>query len=186
MKLKINEIYYSIQGESSYMGKPCIFIRLTYCNLRCTYCDSEYTFHEGNDMSIDDIMTSLHSNLEEVLTISLGPFIDKFNKCNNQINIVSDVLKQLPEYQRKLYKSIIQQELTDDVKKLAEGDEVKFSVEEKQNILINDYKTLWENLWLVKEIKNKKEYNDLETKFLKLKTGYYNHKLKKRINLNDS
>tara|TARA_Y100000590_G_scaffold456915_1_gene608428 strand:+ start:808 stop:1623 length:816 start_codon:yes stop_codon:yes gene_type:complete len=60
----------------------------------------------------------------------------------------------------------------------------KFSVEEKQNILINDYKTLWENLWLVKEIKNKKEYNDLETKFLKLKTGYYNHKLKKRINLN--
>ena len=59
MKLKINEIYYSIQGESSYMGKPCIFIRLTYCNLRCSYCDSEYTFHDGNDMSIDEIVDEI-------------------------------------------------------------------------------------------------------------------------------
>ena len=61
MKLKINEIYYSIQGESSYMGKPCIFIRLTYCNLRCSYCDSEYTFHEGNDMTIDEIINKIQN-----------------------------------------------------------------------------------------------------------------------------
>jgi len=61
MKLKINEIYYSIQGESSYMGKPCIFIRLTYCNLRCSYCDSEYTFHEGNDMTINEIINKIQN-----------------------------------------------------------------------------------------------------------------------------
>jgi len=69
MKLKINEIYYSIQGESSYTGLPCIFIRLTYCNLRCAYCDSEYTFHDGNDMTIDEIMTKIKQykcNLVEV------------------------------------------------------------------------------------------------------------------------
>ena len=69
MKLKINEIYYSIQGESSYMGKPCIFIRLTYCNLRCSYCDSEYTFHEGNNMLIDEILDRIKEypcNLVEV------------------------------------------------------------------------------------------------------------------------
>ena len=59
MKLKINEIYYSIQGESSYMGEPCIFIRLTYCNLRCSYCDSEYTFYEGKDMKIDEIIEKI-------------------------------------------------------------------------------------------------------------------------------
>ena len=59
MKLKINEIYYSIQGESSYTGKPCIFIRLTYCNLRCSYCDSEYTFYEGFDMSINEILKDI-------------------------------------------------------------------------------------------------------------------------------
>ena len=83
MKLKINEIYYSIQGESSYMGKPCIFIRLTYCNLRCSYCDSEYTFHDGNNMLIDEkdlskyarrrnIFTRLKSHLETELKDSIA------------------------------------------------------------------------------------------------------------------
>lgn len=59
MNLKINEIYYSIQGESSFTGLPCIFIRLTYCNLRCSYCDSEYTFYNGEDMSIKDIINKV-------------------------------------------------------------------------------------------------------------------------------
>ena len=59
MELKINEIYYSIQGESSYMGEPCIFIRLTYCNLRCSYCDSEYTFYDGKNMKIDEIINHI-------------------------------------------------------------------------------------------------------------------------------
>ena len=57
--LKINEIFYSIQGESSYGGMPCIFIRLTYCNLRCSYCDTEYSFYEGEDMSINQIMKKI-------------------------------------------------------------------------------------------------------------------------------
>ena len=54
--LKINEIYYSIQGESSKTGLPCVFVRLTYCNLRCSYCDTEYAFYEGNEMTIDAII----------------------------------------------------------------------------------------------------------------------------------
>ncbi|HEX9655489.1 MAG TPA: 7-carboxy-7-deazaguanine synthase QueE [Bacteroidota bacterium] len=54
--LVINEIFHSIQGESSYMGLPCVFVRLTYCNLRCSYCDTEYAFHEGTSMSIESII----------------------------------------------------------------------------------------------------------------------------------
>lgn len=54
--LKINEIYHSIQGESTKAGLPCVFIRLTYCNLRCTYCDTEYAFYEGYDKSIDEVI----------------------------------------------------------------------------------------------------------------------------------
>jgi 7-carboxy-7-deazaguanine synthase len=50
--MKINEIFYSIQGESSFMGWPCAFIRLTGCNLRCSYCDTEYAFTEGREMSV--------------------------------------------------------------------------------------------------------------------------------------
>lgn len=67
--LKVNEIFYSIQGESSYAGLPCVFIRLTYCNLRCTYCDTEYAFYEGKEMSIDEIITDVkkfNCNLVEV------------------------------------------------------------------------------------------------------------------------
>ena len=54
--LKVNEIYFSVQGESTKAGLPCVFIRLTYCNLRCTYCDTEYAFYEGFDSSIDKIV----------------------------------------------------------------------------------------------------------------------------------
>lgn len=67
--LKVNEIFYSIQGESSYAGLPCVFIRLTYCNLRCTYCDTEYSFYEGTDMTIDEIISIVkkyNCNLVEV------------------------------------------------------------------------------------------------------------------------
>jgi 7-carboxy-7-deazaguanine synthase len=53
--MQITEIYKSIQGESTYAGLPCIFVRLTGCNLRCTWCDSEYTFHGGHKMSIDEV-----------------------------------------------------------------------------------------------------------------------------------
>ncbi|NMB80268.1 MAG: 7-carboxy-7-deazaguanine synthase QueE [Ignavibacteria bacterium] len=57
--LKVNEIYYSVQGESSKVGLPCVFVRLTYCNLRCTYCDTEYAFYEGNDKTIDEIISEV-------------------------------------------------------------------------------------------------------------------------------
>ena len=67
--LKVNEIFYSIQGEGTNAGLPCTFIRLTYCNLRCSYCDSEYAFYEGKDFSIDKIIKEVKSyncNLVEV------------------------------------------------------------------------------------------------------------------------
>jgi 7-carboxy-7-deazaguanine synthase len=67
--LKVNEIYHSIQGESSKSGLPCVFVRLTYCNLRCTYCDTEYAFYEGEDKSIEEILIEVKKykcNLVEV------------------------------------------------------------------------------------------------------------------------
>ncbi len=54
--LTVNEIFYSIQGESSHVGRPCVFVRLTACDLRCTWCDTAYAFHEGRKMSVDDIL----------------------------------------------------------------------------------------------------------------------------------
>ena len=59
--LRINEIFYSIQGEGSSAGEPCVFIRLTGCGLRCTYCDTEYAFYEGEDFSLESIINSVRS-----------------------------------------------------------------------------------------------------------------------------
>ncbi len=56
MALKVNEIFYSIQGESSYAGRPCVFVRLTGCNLRCSYCDTQYAYDEGDLMEINDVL----------------------------------------------------------------------------------------------------------------------------------
>ncbi len=59
--LKINEIYASIQGESSHTGLPCVFIRLTGCNLRCTWCDTAYAFHKGDDFTVEETMLKVET-----------------------------------------------------------------------------------------------------------------------------
>lgn len=57
--LTINEIFYSIQGESSRVGHPCVFVRLTACDLRCSWCDTPYAFNEGRKMSVDDVVAAV-------------------------------------------------------------------------------------------------------------------------------
>ncbi|MCX7914836.1 MAG: radical SAM protein [Verrucomicrobiae bacterium] len=57
--LVVNEIFYSIQGESSWAGLPCVFVRLTACNLRCTWCDTTYSFHEGRPMTVGDVIVKV-------------------------------------------------------------------------------------------------------------------------------
>ena len=87
--LKINEIFYSIQGESSYSGMPCIFVRLTYCNLRCSYCDTEYSFYEGKDMSIDAIMKEIEQYDCKLVEVTGGePLMqtESIDLMNNLLN----------------------------------------------------------------------------------------------------
>ena len=57
--MRISEIFYSIQGESSYAGRPCVFVRTTGCNLRCVWCDTEYAFYGGRDMSVDEVFEEI-------------------------------------------------------------------------------------------------------------------------------
>ena len=62
MMLKVNEIFFSIQGESSYAGLPCIFVRFTGCNLRCRYCDTRYAYQEGRELSIPEIVEKIEAH----------------------------------------------------------------------------------------------------------------------------
>jgi 7-carboxy-7-deazaguanine synthase len=57
--LRVNEIFHSIQGESTWAGTPCVFVRLTGCNLRCSWCDSAFAFYEGVDRNLDDVLAEV-------------------------------------------------------------------------------------------------------------------------------
>lgn len=163
MELKINEIYYSIQGESSFTGKPCIFIRLTYCNLRCSYCDSEYTFYEGKDMTINNILKEIEKYPCNLVEVTGGePLFQK-----NCINLLNELVK-------KRYKVLLET-----------GGSLTIKHVPKEVINIIDFKcpssrmskkNLWENVDYIKkndEIKfvigNKEDYEWSKNKILEYK-----------------
>lgn len=70
--LTINEVFHSIQGESSRAGRPCVFVRLTACDLRCSWCDTEYAFHEGRKRSVDDVVAEVAQYGCELVEITGG------------------------------------------------------------------------------------------------------------------
>ncbi|HMF93733.1 MAG TPA: radical SAM protein [Vicinamibacterales bacterium] len=70
--LTVNEIFHSIQGESTYAGRPCVFVRLTACDLRCSWCDTPYAFYEGRKMSIDEVLAVVDSHECPLVEITGG------------------------------------------------------------------------------------------------------------------
>ena len=76
--LTINEIFHSIQGESTHAGRPCVFVRLTACDLRCSWCDTPYAFHEGRKMSVDEVVGAVRAYRCDVVEITGGePLLQK-------------------------------------------------------------------------------------------------------------
>ncbi len=101
--LKVNEIYYSIQGESTKAGLPCIFIRLTYCNLRCKYCDTEYAFFEGKDLTINEILDEVKKFECNLIEITGGEPLVQLESidlmktlCNNGYDVLLETGGSLP------------------------------------------------------------------------------------------
>ncbi len=149
--LKVNEIFYSIQGESSYAGERCVFVRLTYCNLRCSYCDTEYAFYEGKEMSIEEIIGEVKKFDCKLVEITGGePLVQKeslalmkqladlnysvlletsgslpIENVDSRVHIVMDLKTPSSKMSHK--------NLYENIKHLKETDEIKFVIGNKED-----------------------------------------------------
>ena len=70
--MTVNEIFYSVQGESTYAGRPCVFVRLTACDLRCAWCDTPYAFFEGGKRSLDDVLGAVDAYRCDLVEVTGG------------------------------------------------------------------------------------------------------------------
>src|SRR6476661_4447230 len=76
--LTVNEIFHSIQGESTHVGRPCVFVRLTACDLRCSWCDTPYAFTEGRKMTVEDVVSQVRGYGCDVVEVTGGePLLQK-------------------------------------------------------------------------------------------------------------
>ena len=149
--LKVNEIFKSIQGESTYSGLPCIFIRLTYCNLRCTYCDTEYAFHEGKDMSIREILNHIKPMKTKLVEVTGGepmlqdntiPLMRELLEKNYDVLLETSgaiSLKNVPSEVKKIVdfkcpsSAMSDRNLWSIIDELNDKDEVKFVIGDQQD-----------------------------------------------------
>jgi 7-carboxy-7-deazaguanine synthase len=70
--MRVTEIFFSIQGESTHAGKPCVFVRLTGCSLRCVYCDTKYSYAGGQEMSLDEVLSAVARNPAKLVEVTGG------------------------------------------------------------------------------------------------------------------
>ena len=94
--MKVNEIFRSLQGESSYSGLPCIFVRLTGCNLKCSYCDTKYAYEEGTEMSITEVYEMIKSFAKDgdILEITGGEPLLQSDEVNELIKRIRTKIKR--------------------------------------------------------------------------------------------
>jgi 7-carboxy-7-deazaguanine synthase len=149
--LKVNEIYYSIQGESTYAGLPCVFIRLTYCNLRCTYCDTEYAFYEGKEIPVNEILENIRQYNCNLIEVTGGePLVQEDCKslltelCNRGYTVLLETGGSLPvkDLDERVIiimdlktpsSGMMKKNLYDNIKYLKPFDEVKFVIGSRED-----------------------------------------------------
>ena len=151
--MKVNEIYRSIQGESSYSGLPCVFVRLTYCNLRCSYCDTEYAFYEGKDYTIEEVLAEVEGFKTSLVEITGGepllqkevyPLMDRLVQAGNTVLLETGGSLDIAEVNPKVIKIMdlkcpssgeAHRNLYANIDKLQPYDEIKFVVGSRDDYL---------------------------------------------------
>jgi len=149
--LKVNEIYHSIQGESTYSGLPCVFIRLTGCNLRCTYCDTEYAFFDGNERSVDEIIDEIRKYNCKLVEITGGEPLIQDNSielmkklCDNDFTVMLETagnmsIKNVDERVKIIMdlkcpsSGMMDKNLYENTEHLKKEDEIKFVIGNRED-----------------------------------------------------
>ena len=151
--MKVNEIYRSIQGESSYSGLPCVFVRLTYCNLRCSYCDTAYAFYEGNNLSVMEVFEEVLKHGTPLVEITGGepllqaevyPLMDRLIDSRHTVLLETGGSLDVGEVNPQVIKIMdlkcpssgeCHRNLYSNIEKLQPHDEIKFVVGNREDYL---------------------------------------------------
>ncbi len=153
MTIKVNEIFFSIQGESVYAGIPCIFIRLTGCNLRCMFCDTVYAYHEGEDLSIQQIIDKISCYTCSLVEITGGEpliqdktsdLIDTLQSNGYEVLLETNGSMDIGKINRKCIKIVdikcpssreSKNNKFENIKLLTQKDQIKFVISSKEDYL---------------------------------------------------
>lgn len=109
--LKINEVFYSIQGESSWVGHPTVFVRSTGCNLRCTYCDTKYSYYEGEFQELETLLNEIAKHKTKFVCLTGGepllqkeifPLMDILVSQNYQVSLETSGSKSIENVNSKV------------------------------------------------------------------------------------
>lgn len=161
--LKINEIFYSIQGESSRIGLPTIFIRLTGCPMRCVYCDTEYAFNEGKNFNLDEIIESIKKFPSKYITVTGGEplaqknvlqLLDQLIELNYEVSLETGGAIDIQGVHQKVKIILdiktpksgeVNNYFWDNLKKIRAFDEIKIVIQDKEEFdwainIIKEYK----------------------------------------------
>jgi 7-carboxy-7-deazaguanine synthase len=150
-KLRLTEIFYSLQGESSHQGLPCIFIRLTGCNLRCTWCDTEYSFTGGETISVDAVIDKISNYPCRLVEITGGePLLQKAAQSlatrllkenytvlcetsgERDIDLMPPGVKRIVDFKAPGSGEVAANRW-DNIDKLRDGDEVKIVIKDRED-----------------------------------------------------
>ncbi len=149
--LTVNEIYFSIQGESSWAGWPCVFVRLTFCDLRCSYCDTEYAFYEGKKQTlpeITDAVAAYHCPLVEItggeplLQKNVLPLMASLADAGHTVLLETSGAHDISEVDPRVHRIMdlktpgsgeVERNLLSNIEHLTYRDEVKFVIGSRED-----------------------------------------------------
>lgn len=138
MSLWINELFLSIQGESFYLGMPCVFVRLAGCNLRCRWCDTKYAYYDGFSLSISEIIEKVKSLKNKLVEITGGePLLQK------------EVFDLIEELIQDGYEVLLETNGTQDISRVNKIATIIMDIKCPSSLENN--KTLWKNLEYLKK-----------------------------------